>query len=96
MAVKIIDVVVTTADTEVSWEGLSDKYSTWEQIKNLSDWTHVSHLGVDTPLTVTVGTPIKVTVTAVDMTWEVITENYQDWSAVKNGFTNWNSILNYH
>ena len=96
MAVKITDVIVTTADEDISWEGLSNKYPTWEQVKNLSDWKDVRHLGIKSPLTVTVGTPIKVTVTAVDIDWDYIKNNFNDWSTVRAEFTNWNSIHNYH
>lgn len=96
MAVKIIDVLVTRADTDVSWQGIRDNFTNWNDVKECSDWREVAHLGIKSPLTVTVGTPIKVTVAAVDMTWEVIANNFRDWSAVSTEFTNWNSVLNYH
>ena len=96
MAVKIIDVLVTRADTDLSWQGVHDTLSNWNEVKEFSDWEAVRRLAIENPLTVTVGTPIKVTVTAVDMTWEVIAKNFQDWSAVSTEFTNWNSVLNYH
>lgn len=49
-----------------------------------------------TPSVVTVGEPITITITAVDVTWEVIKDDFSNWEAVKNDFTNWNSIINYH
>lgn len=95
MAVKILDVVVTTADEEVSWDGLKQKYTNWSEVSRLADWKDVRRIGTESPLTVTVGTPIKITISAVDITWDYIANNYQDWSAVKTGFTNWKSILNH-
>lgn len=96
MAVKIIDVVVTTTNEEVSWNGLQSKYTNWNEVSQLADWTDVRRIGTESPLTVTVGTPIKITITAVDITWDYIANHYQDWSAVSTDFTNWKSILNHH
>lgn len=96
MAVKIIDVVISPVDKDISWNGLQNTFSDFRSIKELSDWRDVNHVGVDSPLTVTVGTGIKVIVTAVDTNWKYISDNFQDWSVVKSEFTNWNSILNYH
>lgn len=96
MAVKIIDVVVTSDNTEINWNGLQSKYSNWNEVSKLSDWKDVRRIGIQSPLTVTVGTQIKVTVSAIDIDWKAISENFHDWSAVSTDFTNWKSILNYH
>lgn len=96
MAVKILNVIVTKADTDVSWQSLNDDFTDWNDVQQFSDWNDVARLGTESPLTVVVGTPIKITVQAVDVAWEHISNNFQDWSAVENNFSNWREILNYH
>ena len=48
------------------------------------------------PSEATVGQTIKITITAVDVTWEVIKNEFENWNDVKTELSNWNSVVNYH
>ena len=48
------------------------------------------------PVAFKVGETVKITITAVDVTWEVIKEEFTNWNGIKTGLSNWSSVMNYH
>jgi len=49
-----------------------------------------------TPMEVTVGQTITITISAVDVNWEIIKNEFENWTDIKNELSNWKSVLNYH
>ena len=97
MAIKVKNVLVTHTDFDTSWANIKDNFTSWDDVKNsCSDWNNVFNCGINSTLEVTVGTPIKVTVSAVDVDWNVIKNDFDSWNDIKTNCTNWKAILNYH
>lgn len=49
-----------------------------------------------TPMEVTVGQIITITISAVDVNWETIKNEFENWNDIKNELSTWNTVLNYH
>lgn len=84
MAIKIIDVKITTGN---SWRNLSESQD-WSTVKNTNaDWQQ--------PLqTAVVGRPVKIEVEIMENTWEEVTETFLSWNDIKTKFTTWLGLKN--